>query len=105
MLNDVKQTISDTNHKITKEFGGLTLSKIVGLNKQVKKKVNELRRIENKWEITLQNAFFLEDIIESKHSIDWRIRSAFYIERKGKCGRFLDTLGNSNHCLWCKFIK
>ena len=89
--------MSDTNHKIAKEFGSLTLAKIVALNKQVKKKANELRRIENKWEITLQHTFFLEDIIESKHSIDWRIRSAFYIERKGKCGRFLDTLGTEKY--------
>lgn len=93
MVIDAKQTLSNTNHIIANEYGALSHGKIVALNKQVKIKVNELRRNDHKWEITLQKAFFLEDIIESKHSIDWRIRSAFYIERKGKCGRFIDSIG------------
>lgn len=94
------QGLSQTNEKIAKDYGPLNHNKIVALNKQVKKKVLELRRIDNKWEITLHHAFFLEDIMESKHSIDWRIRSAFYIERKGKCGRLMDSLGKENFLLF-----
>jgi len=93
------QGLSNTNHIIAKDYGALNHNKIVNLNKQVKKKVLELRRIENKWEITLQHAFFLEDIMESQHSIDWRIRSAFYIERKGKFGRLIDSLE------WVWYVK
>jgi hypothetical protein len=76
-----------------KEYSVMTMPKIIELNKEIKRKVNELKRVEIKWDILLKNAFFLEDIMESEHSIDWRIRSAFYVERRGKCGKFLDSLG------------
>mmetsp|Transcript_25067 Transcript_25067/g.22139 ORF Transcript_25067/g.22139 Transcript_25067/m.22139 type:complete len:109 (+) Transcript_25067:177-503(+) len=77
----------------------MTYDKIVELNKQIKKKINELKRAEIKWDIVLKNSFFLEDVIESEHSIDWRIRSAFFEERRGKFGKIMD------HLEWLWYVK
>jgi hypothetical protein len=93
-----------------KDFAVLSMPKIIDLNQEVKKKINALKRSEIKWDILLKNAFFLEDIMESEHSIDWRIRSAFYVERRGKCGKILDNLGRKSPDIflfleWLWFVR
>lgn len=84
---------------LAREYDHMTYDKIVELNKQIKKKINELKRAEIKWDIVLKNSFFLEDVIESEHSIDWRIRSAFFEERRGKFGKIMDHLGKESFCI------
>jgi hypothetical protein len=79
--------------------GNVNMKKIVQLNQQIKKKMEELRRVDCKWDIVLQNAFFLEDVIESKHSVDWKIRSTFCVENKSSFTNFLDTIK------WVWFVK
>ena len=81
------------------ELGNINLSKVITLNKKIKRKLQELKRVEHKWDIIMERAFFLEDVIESQHSIDWKIRSSFNVEKERKCKDFLDVAE------WLWYIK
>lgn len=94
IVKEIQKRQSDTfSLNLINEYSTITYSKVTELNKAIKQKIKEWKRIEIKWEILLLDAFFFEDLIESEHSIDWRIRSPFSVERRGKFGRFMDSLG------------
>lgn len=50
-----------------------------------------MKRAETKWEILLENVFVLEDILENKNAVDFKIRSTFWVERTGDLGDLLDA--------------
>ena len=81
------------------ELGAINMAKVVTLNQKIKRKIQELKRIEHRWDIIIESAFFLENVIESKHSAEWKIRPSFNVEKEGKCKGFLDAVE------WLWYVK
>lgn len=78
---------------MAEELGKVDAKKLVQLHTNVKRKVNELRRLECEAEGIADDAFFLEDVINSRNSRDKRIRSSFAHPREGFWKAF-ETLSN-----------
>lgn len=71
-------------------FGPITLGKLAELNRKIKKLTSEYRRATTKWDKLCSECFLLEDILESRFSIDCKIRSTLRGQRSGRFGQFLD---------------
>lgn len=50
---------------------------MVKLNKKMKKRLNELRRLDTRWDMSVKDAFFLEDIIETRNPTEWRTKLSY----------------------------
>lgn len=61
----------------------LDLNKIYGINREIKEKQMLVRRINMYWEKIIDEALLLEDIIDNKFSSDYKIKSTFWVERRG----------------------
>jgi len=75
------------------------MSKIIGLHCKIKRGVMDQKRAEMRWEELLEAAFLLEDVIDSRHSIDHKISSTFWVSRRGSLGAFYDKL------MWFWYVK
>ena len=71
---------------------------MVELNCKIKLYILELKRAECKWEELLESSFLLQDVMESRHSIDHKIHSTFWEERPGKCGSLKDKISSPPYC-------
>lgn len=69
------------------------------MNKTVKKTLADCKRAETKYLNLLDSAFLLEDVLENQHSINFKIRSTFWVERQGILGDFIEKL------LWLYYVK
>jgi len=84
LLNSAKSTLStNVSLDIEKNFGEITLEKLITLNRQMKKGISEHRRAEARWESLLEKTFLMEDILACRNSKEKKIRSTFWIERAG----------------------
>ncbi len=52
-----------------------------------------------RWEELLESAFLLEDVIDSRNSIDHKISSTFWVSRRGSFGDIYDKL------MWFWYVK
>ena len=71
MVQAAKQTLNSTDHSNATEVGPLSHSKIVALNRKIRKNLREMRRIENKYDTTLQDALQAEDVILCQSAEQW----------------------------------
>ena len=83
----------DISKELCFQLGSINYETFVNLNRQVKKGLAEIQRAEARWERLETKTYLMEDIIENRHSLDHKIRSRFWIERRGDLGNFVDTLG------------
>ena len=97
MLNSAKSTLSsNVSIDIEKNFGEITLEKLVTLNRQMKKGISEHRRAEARWESLLEKAFLLEDVLACRNSKEKKIRSTFWIETTGTINEMTEVLCKKN---------
>lgn len=75
------------------EYDILTRSKMATLNKKLKKRVKELQRVENRWDVTMNHAAHLEDVIESKNPSQWRTKPSYKPSNYPKLEGCLSGLG------------
>ena len=75
------------------DYDVLTRSKIATLNRKLKKRVNELKRVENRWDLNVKHATYLEDVIESKTPSQWRTKPSYKPSQYPKLECFLSTMG------------
>ncbi|KAL4502427.1 hypothetical protein ABPG72_012014 [Tetrahymena utriculariae] len=93
IMNDVIKDLRYTNlEDLSRDLTDINMNKIVQLNRQVKKSITDYLRAETKWQILLDNAFLVEDILENQFSIHYKIRSTFWVERSGYVGDILDKI-------------
>lgn len=55
----------------------VTKTKIASLHKKMKKKVNEMKRLDMRWEVTVRKASFLEDVISAKNPTEWKTKRSY----------------------------
>ena len=79
---------------IEKDYGDITLEKLVTLNRQVMKGISEHRRAEARWESLLEKTFLMEDILNCRQSKEKKIRSTFWSERIGTINGMIEILRN-----------
>ena len=72
------------------EFGEVKHSKVVELNQKLKRKIAEVKRLENQYETTLKEAVIAEDVLESASPEQWSERN--HTEIRGGCSKLLNTL-------------
>lgn len=53
----------------------MTQSKVISLNRKLKRKIAELERMEHKYDSTLREAWVAEDVLESQSAEQWSKRS------------------------------
>lgn len=93
MLTSAKSTLSNNvSHEVEKDYGEITIEKLVALNRQVKKGLAEHKRAEARWENLLERAFLMEDIIANRQSKEKKIRSTFWIEKAGPLNELIEIL-------------
>jgi len=85
--------LMSTNLPTSGDYDVLTKSKIATLNKRMKKRVNELKRIENRWDVTQKHAAYLEDITESKNPSQWRTKPSYKPSKYPKIEGCTSTIG------------
>ena len=78
LIKEIEKARIEVEHYTTKQAlesylkkynpNKLTISKCASLNKKLKKRILDLRRSKMKWELLLERAFKLEDIIFNKLS-------------------------------------
>ncbi|EGR27139.1 lmbr1-like conserved region family protein, putative [Ichthyophthirius multifiliis] len=91
-----KQSLIDEKFKGLNE---INMNKIIQLHKEIKKQLGDYYRNETKWNMLLQNIFLIEDILENQYSINNKIRSTFWVERRDLIGNFFDKLQ------WLWYVK
>lgn len=77
-----------------KDFGDINLEKLIDLNKNIKKGLAEHIRSEKRWENLLEKAFLIEDVISSRNSSERKIKSTFWIDRKGFFHGLVEQISN-----------
>jgi hypothetical protein len=69
------------------------------MHRKAKRLSAEYNRAKTKWEIVCEDTFLIEDLLENRHSVEKRIRSTLWQQRRGSCGKIVDTLS------WCWYTK
>ena len=96
-MNSAKSTLNNNVCRdIEKEYGEITMDKLITLNRQIKKGLAEHRRADARWESLLERAFLMEDVISSRQSKEKKIRSTFWIEKSGTLNEIHDTFRKKN---------
>jgi hypothetical protein len=94
-IANAKRTINSLDHNKANEYGDITQSKIVALNKDVKKKIAELQRLDNKYESTLREAILAQAVLECKTAEEWSVRNSndSIPVTMGTCARMFNWIG------------
>jgi len=66
---------------------------VVELNQKLKRKIAEVKRLENQYETILEEACRAEDVLESSNPVEWAQRNN--IELKNGSPGFSNTLSSS----------
>lgn len=61
------------------------------------RKLTHLRRLETEYEVTLQRAFFLEDILSSQSAQDWRSKQSYSAPSIGLCEGLVSSIEYNWH--------
>jgi len=96
-LKEIKDSIVPAHNQMAANFGIVTYKKIVDLHVYVKQKYKALRRAESKLDKTIKEGLFLEDVIASESSSEWKIKTVLRPTRVGCCGKLIDALGTFIH--------
>lgn len=95
MIKSAEYSIQPNSTSETlKDFGDINLQTLIELNKNIKKGLAEHIRSEKRWENLLEKAFLIEDIINSRNSSERKIKSTFWIERKGFFHGLMEQISN-----------
>ena len=86
--------IPNSSSEMLKDFGDINMEKLIDLNKNIKKGLAEHIRSEKRWENLLEKAFLIEDIISSRNSSERKIKSTFWIDKKGFFHGIMEQISN-----------
>lgn len=95
MVNDVRDMIRATSASIATipNEEVITNERLVNLNKQLKKKLDTMKRLQIGWERTTEKAFFLEDINSSASPAGWRAARSYIPSKYQALNNYLPVLG------------
>mmetsp|Transcript_25895 Transcript_25895/g.45749 ORF Transcript_25895/g.45749 Transcript_25895/m.45749 type:complete len:439 (+) Transcript_25895:3436-4752(+) len=83
---------SQQSRGVEEELGEITEDRLVSLHRDLKSTLSEYNRAQCRWEMFIENALALEDVIASYDSPNKKVDSPLWVKRLGRFANSVDTI-------------